>query len=112
MDRFVLYELPREESKAERRSVPIDRRVDVEGLQCGEQVSLLVVKCLEQRLASQRADIVLVLSRPIHSSDGSLWIGTFAGLSRWKDQKLTNYANSIDLVTSIQRTPLHLERNH
>jgi hypothetical protein len=50
------------------RADSIDRRVDVDGLQCGEQVSLLVVKRGEERLASQRADIVLVLSRPIHLS--------------------------------------------
>ena len=68
MDRLVLHKLPREQSKAERGSVPIDRHVDVDGLQCGEQVSLLVVKRGEQRLPSQRADIVLVLSCPIHPS--------------------------------------------
>src|ERR1700688_3845709 len=58
MDRLVLYKLPREQSKAERGAAPIDRRVDVDGLQCGEQVSLLVVKCGEERLPSQRDYIV------------------------------------------------------
>jgi hypothetical protein len=68
MDRLVLHKLPCEQSKAESGSVPIDWRVDVDGLQCGEQLSLLVVKRREQRLPSQRPDIVLVLSRPIHLS--------------------------------------------
>ena len=68
MDRFVLHKLPREQRERKRRSVPIDRRVDVDGFQCGEQVSLLVIKRGEQRLPSQRTDIVLVLSRPIRFS--------------------------------------------
>src|SRR5215831_429533 len=68
MDRLVLHKLPREEGKGERGSVPIDRRVDVDGFQCGEQVSLLIVKRGEERLASQRADIVLVLPGPIDFS--------------------------------------------
>ncbi len=68
MDRLVLHELPREEGKCERGSVPIDQRVDVDGFQCGEKLSLLVVKRGEERPASQRTDIVIVLSRPIHFS--------------------------------------------
>jgi hypothetical protein len=55
----VLHKLPREHSKAKRGSVPIDRRVDADGFQCGEQLSLLVVKRAEERLPTQRADIVL-----------------------------------------------------
>jgi hypothetical protein len=43
-------------------------RVDVDGFQCGEQLSLLVIKRGEERRASQRADIVIVLSRPIDFS--------------------------------------------
>src|SRR5215470_8935428 len=68
MDRFVLHELPREKGKAERSSVPIDQCVDVEGFQCNEQLSLLLVKRPDQPLSRQRAGIVLVLSRPIHFS--------------------------------------------
>src|SRR6202047_3864324 len=68
MDRLVLHKLPREQRAGKRGSVPIERRVDVDGFQCGEQVSLLVIKRGEQRLPSQRTDIVLVLSRPIHFS--------------------------------------------
>jgi hypothetical protein len=52
MDRLVLHKLPREQREGKRRSVPIDRRVDVEGFQRGEQVSLLVIKRREQRLPS------------------------------------------------------------
>src|SRR3984893_12532835 len=68
MDRLVLHKLPREQREGKRGSVPIDRRVDVDGFQCGEQVSLLVIKRGEQRHPSQRTNIVLVLSRPIHFS--------------------------------------------
>ena len=68
VDRFVLYKLPREQRKAERGSVPVDRCIDIDGLQCGKQASLLVVKRSEERFPSQRADIVLVLSRLIHLS--------------------------------------------
>jgi hypothetical protein len=68
MDRFVLHELPREQGKCERGSVPIDQRVNVDGFQCSEQLSLLVVKRAEERRASQRADIVVMLARPIDFS--------------------------------------------
>ncbi len=68
MDRLVLHKLPRKQREGKRSSVPIDRRVDVDGFQCGEQVSLLVIRRGEQRLPGQRTDIVLVLSRPIHFS--------------------------------------------
>ena len=67
MERLVLHELPREQGKGERGSIPIDRRPDIDGFQYGEQVSLLVVQRGEECLPSQRAEIVLVLSRPIHS---------------------------------------------
>src|SRR6516164_7534904 len=66
MDRLVLNELPSEKGKAERGSVPIDRRVDVDGFQGGQQLTLFVVKGGQESLTSQRAVIVLVLSRPIH----------------------------------------------
>ena len=68
MDGLVLHKLPREHREGKRGSAPIDRRVDVDRFQCGEQVSLLVIQRGEQRLPSQRTDIVLVLSRPIHFS--------------------------------------------
>src|SRR5215831_12277958 len=68
MDRLVLHVLPREQGKGERGSVPIDRRVDIDGFQCGEQLSLLVVERGQECLPSQRPEIVLVLSRPLHSS--------------------------------------------
>ena len=67
MDRLVLHELPCEEGKRERRSGPNDWCADVDSFECGEQVSLLVVKRGEERLPSQRADIVLVFACPIHS---------------------------------------------
>jgi hypothetical protein len=67
MDCFVLHELPREHGKGEGGSVPIDRCVDISGVQCGEQVSLLFVERGQEFLPSQRAGIVFVLSRPIHS---------------------------------------------
>src|SRR5580692_5543711 len=79
MDRLVLHKLPREQSKAERGSVPIDRRVDVDGLQCGEQVSLLVVKRGEERLPSQRADIVLVFARPDFAGGSGVKSHLFSG---------------------------------
>ena len=62
----MLHELPREQGKGEEGAVPIDRRADIDGFQCGEQVSLLFVERGEQCLPSQRADIVLMLSRPTH----------------------------------------------
>ena len=65
MDGLVLHELPREERKGERRSTPVDRRVDIDALESGDQLPLLVVQSAEQRLASQRSDVVIVLSRPI-----------------------------------------------
>src|SRR5216683_3161845 len=68
MDRLMLYELPREEREGKRGSVPIDQRVNVGGFQCGEKLPLLVVKGGEERLASQWAVIVIVLSRPVHFS--------------------------------------------
>lgn len=67
MERLVLHELPREQGKGERGSVPIDGRLDIDRFQYGEQVSLLVVERGEECLPSQRAGIVLVLSRPIYS---------------------------------------------
>ncbi len=66
MERLVLHELPREQGKGERGSVPIDRSVVIDGFQCGEQVSLLVVERGQKCVPSQRAAIVLVLSHPIH----------------------------------------------
>src|SRR5215472_9495937 len=66
MDRLVLHKLPSEKGKGERGSVPNDRRVDVDGFQCGQQLTLFVVKRGQESLTSQRAAIVLVLSRPIH----------------------------------------------
>src|SRR5215472_5624054 len=66
MDRLVLHEIPSEKGKGESGSVPIDRRVDVDGFQGGQQLSLLIVKGGQEGLTSQRAAIVLVLSRPIH----------------------------------------------
>jgi hypothetical protein len=72
MDRLVLHKLPREQREGKRGSVPIDRRVDVDGFQRGEQVSLLVIKRGEQRVPSlvskgglflQRYGIGLVLRR-------------------------------------------------
>jgi len=66
MDCLVLHELPREQGKGKGGAVPIDGRADIDGFQCGEQGSLLFVERDEQCLPSQRADIVLVLSRPIH----------------------------------------------
>src|SRR6516162_9883617 len=68
MDGLVLHELPREEGKGERGSVPIDRCIDVDAFKCGKQVSLLVVERRDKRLPSHRANVVLVLSRPIHFS--------------------------------------------
>jgi len=66
MDRLVLHELPSEKGKGERGSTPIDRRVDVDGFQGGQELTLLVVKGGHKSLTSQWAAIVLVLSRPIH----------------------------------------------
>ena len=43
MERLVLHQLPREQGKGERGSVPIDGRLDIDRFQYGEQVSLLVV---------------------------------------------------------------------
>lgn len=48
----MLHELPREQGKSERGSIPIDRRLDIDGFQYGEQVSLLVVQRGEQRSAT------------------------------------------------------------
>lgn len=63
----MLHELPRELGKGEWGTIPIDRRLDIDSFQYGEQASLLVVQRGEECLPSQRADIVLALSRPIHS---------------------------------------------
>ena len=68
MNRFVLHELPREEGKCERSAVPVDGRVDVDGFQYGEQLSLLVLKRRKEGLASQWTSVVIVLSGPIHFS--------------------------------------------
>ena len=64
----MLHELPRQQREGKRGAVPIDRGADVDGRQCREQVSVLVIKPGEQRLPSHRTDLVLVLSRPIHLS--------------------------------------------
>ena len=48
--------------------VPNDRRVDVDGFQCGQQLTLFVVKRGQESLTSQRAAIVLVLSRPTRAA--------------------------------------------
>src|SRR5215510_6865890 len=68
MNRLVLHELPGEEGEGERRSIPVNYRVDVDRLQCGHQLFLLDVERGEKGLASERAGIVFVLSRPIHFS--------------------------------------------
>src|SRR5580658_5044069 len=60
--------LPGEHREGKRGSVPIDRGVDVDGFERGEQVPLLLIKRGQQRLPSERTGIVLVLSRPIHFS--------------------------------------------
>lgn len=64
----MLHELPSEEGKGEWGSVPIDQCVDIEGFHYSEQTLLLVVKRGEKRRTSQRAAIVIVLSRPIYFS--------------------------------------------
>jgi len=66
MDGLVLHKLPGEEGKGERGALPIDRCVNVDSFQCGEQLTLLVIERGEEPLASQWAEIMLVLSRPIH----------------------------------------------
>jgi hypothetical protein len=68
MDCLVLHKLPREQREGKRGSTPVDRRIDVDGFQCGEQMLLLVIKRRQQRLPSQRADLMLVFSRPVHFS--------------------------------------------
>src|SRR5437660_6199565 len=68
MDGLMLHELPCKQCKRERSSVPVDRRVNIDGLQRGKQLSMLLIKRWQKRLASQRADVVIVLSRPVHFS--------------------------------------------
>ena len=62
----MLHELPCEKGKGERGSTPIDRRIDVDSFQGGQELTLLVVKGGQKSFTSQRAAIVLVLSGPIH----------------------------------------------
>jgi hypothetical protein len=64
----VLHELPCEQGKCKRSTVPVDGRIDVDGFQYGEQLSLLVLKRRKEGFASQRTSIVIVLSGPIHLS--------------------------------------------
>src|SRR5947208_8335210 len=64
MDGLMLHELPCKQCKRERSSVPVDRRVNVDGFQCGKQLSMLFLKRWQERLTSQRADVVILLSRP------------------------------------------------
>ena len=48
-----------------------------------------------EKLPSQRINALL------GATDGSLWIGTAAGLSRWQNDHLTNYRDQRGVVTAI-----------
>jgi len=72
MDRLVLHELPHEERKAELSPIEIDRRINVDGVQYGDQLPLLLVQRAEEPLSCQhtrRAAAACKTARTHHQSD-------------------------------------------
>lgn len=65
MNRFVMHKLAGKESKGERRSVPVDGRIDIDSLENREESPLFLLEGWEERLTSERPLILIVFSTPV-----------------------------------------------